>query len=148
MDEWRRYSIWRKIITIAVLLFAAAGMAIIGAWALYQLGVTNNRGAVDKNYRYLMSVSEMENIPREKLNTKQLDEQWSLQCARLAAFGRYYPENARLIMRAAQSSSNPLIINKFLTAIGRILKPFTLISSLISLKIFDNTAFDDCSVKS
>ncbi len=116
VDEWRRYSIWRKIITIAVLLFAAAGMAIIGAWALYQLGVTNNRGAVDKNYRYLMSVSEMENIPREKLNTKQLDEQWSLQCARLAAFGRYYPENARLIMRAAQSSSNPLIINKMIAA--------------------------------
>lgn len=116
MDEWRRYSIWRKIITIAVLLFAAAGMAIIGAWALYQFGVTNNRGAVDKNYRYLMSVSEMENIPREKLNTKQLDEQWSLQCARLAAFGRYYPENARLIMRAAQSSSNPLIINKMIAA--------------------------------
>ena len=58
---WRR-PWWRLAIDIVLVLFALAGMAIIGAWGLYQFGVTNNRGAVDKNYRYLMSVSEMQSL--------------------------------------------------------------------------------------
>ena len=44
------------------MLVARIGGVLVILLGLYQLGVTNNRGAVDKNYRYLMSVSEMENL--------------------------------------------------------------------------------------
>ncbi len=54
---------WRKTIDVLLVLFALAGAAIIGAWAFYQLGFTKNKGQVDKNYRYMMSVSEMERAP-------------------------------------------------------------------------------------
>jgi hypothetical protein len=108
--------VWRKVCDILLVLFALAGAAIIGAWGLYQLGVTNNRGAVDKNYRYLMSVSEMEDLKNAKLTQAQIDEQWALQYGRLAALARFYPENARLMLRAAQYSDDPLVVNRMVAA--------------------------------
>ena len=72
--EFKQRPTWRKVCDILLVLFALAGAAIIGAWGLYQLGVTNNRGAVDKNYRYLMSVSEMEGLKDAKMTQEQLDE--------------------------------------------------------------------------
>ena len=74
--EFKQRPWWRKVIDILLVLFALAGAAIIGAWGLYQLGVTNNRGAVDKNYRYLMSVSEMEGIGTNVATQEQIDAQW------------------------------------------------------------------------
>ena len=114
--EFKQRPVWRKVCDILLVLFALAGAAIIGAWGLYQLGVTNNRGAVDKNYRYLMSVSEMENLKNAKLTQAQIDEQWALQYGRLAALARFYPENARLIMRAAQYSGDPMVVNRMVAA--------------------------------
>ncbi len=107
---------WRKVLDILLLLFAIAGAAIIGAWGLYQLGVTNNKGAVDKNYRYLMSVSEIEDMKRSELTDLQLDEQWALQYGRLAALARFYPQNAKLMLHAAQLSDDPLVINRMVAA--------------------------------
>ena len=107
---------WRKVFDVLLVLFALAGAAIIGAWGLYQLGVTNNRGAVDKNYRYLMSVSEMEELKGAKMTQAQIDEQWALQYGRLAALARFYPENARLILRAAQFSGDPMVVNRMVAA--------------------------------
>ena len=83
--EFRMRPLWRKVCDILLVLFALAGAAIIGAWGLYQLGVTNNRGAVDKNYRSLMSVSELEDLKHAKLTSEQVDELWAMQYARLAA---------------------------------------------------------------
>ena len=114
--EFKQRPVWRKVCDILLVLFALAGAAIIGAWGLYQLGVTNNRGAVDKNYRYLMSVSEMENLKNAKLTQAQIDEQWALQYGRLAALARFYPENARLMLRAAQYSDDPLVVNRMVAA--------------------------------
>ena len=114
--EFKQRPVWRKVCDILLVLFALAGAAIIGAWGLYQLGVTNNRGAVDKNYRYLMSVSEMENLKDAKLTQEQIDEQWALQYGRLAALARFYPENARLMLRAAQCSDDPLVVNRMVAA--------------------------------
>ena len=108
--------LWRKIADIVVLLFALAGAAIIGAWGLYQLGVTNNGGAVDENYRYLMSVSEIEDLQHAKLTAEQVDNEWALQYGRLAALARYYPVNARLILSAAQHSNDPLVVNRMVAA--------------------------------
>lgn len=114
--EFKQRPVWRKVFDVLLALFALAGAAIIGAWGLYQLGVTNNRGAVDKNYRYLMSVSEMEELKGAKMTQAQIDEQWALQYGRLAALARFYPENARLIMRAAQFSGDPMVVNRMVAA--------------------------------
>ena len=114
--EFKGRPTWRKVCDILLVLFALAGVAIIGAWGLYQLGVTNNRGAVDRNYRYLMSVSEMEEMKDAKLTQEQIDEQWALQYGRLAALARFYPENARAMLRAAQSSEDPLVVNRMVAA--------------------------------
>ena len=93
---------WRKAIDIILVLFALAGMAIIGAWGLYQLGVTNNRGAIDQNYRYLMSVSEIEKA--KEMTPEELDELWASQLDRLAALAHRYPVNARLILNASSGT--------------------------------------------
>ena len=114
--EFKQRPVWRKVFDVLLVLFALAGAAIIGAWGLYQLGVTNNRGAVDKNYRYLMSVSEMEELKDAKMTQAQIDEQWALQYGRLAALARFYPENARLILRAAQFSGDPMVVNRMVAA--------------------------------
>ena len=114
--EFKQRPVWRKVFDVLLVLFALAGAAIIGAWGLYQLGVTNNRGAVDKNYRYLMSVSEMEELKGAKMTQAQIDEQWALQYGRLAALARFYPENARLMLRAAQYSDDPLVVNRMVAA--------------------------------
>lgn len=114
--SWCQRTLWRKVFDVVLVLFASAGAAIIGAWGLYQLGVTNNRGAIDENYRSLMSVSEIEDLKHAKLTREQINDQWALQYGRLAALARYYPENARLILSAAQYSNDPLVIDRMLAA--------------------------------
>lgn len=116
--EFKQRPTWRKVCDILLVLFALAGAAIIGAWGLYQLGVTNNRGAVDKNYRYLMSVSEMEGLKDAKITQEQLDEEWAKQLERLAALAHRYPINTRLILNAAVVSDDPLIINRMVAALS------------------------------
>ena len=108
--------VWRRIFNIAVYLFAAAGFVIIGAWAFFKLGFTNNKGAVDKNYRYLMSVAEMEQLQDSILNPEQRNTIWINQFVKLAAFGKFYPENARLILEAAQYSDNPFLVDRMIAA--------------------------------
>ena len=114
--EFKQRSLWRKVCDILLVLFALAGAAIIGAWGLYQLGVTNNRGAVDKNYRYLMSVSEIEQI--KELSPEELDELWASQLDRLAALAHRYPVNARLILQGAAVSDDPLLIDRMVAALS------------------------------
>ncbi|MBQ3580677.1 MAG: hypothetical protein II975_06795 [Bacteroidales bacterium] len=107
---------WRKIIDILLVLFALAGFAIIGAWAFYQLGFTKNKGTIDKNYRYMMSVSEMESLKDSTLTPEQIDELRLTQYARLAAYARFYPVNARLILHAAQRCDDPTMVDKMIRA--------------------------------
>ena len=106
----------RKIFNLVVYAFALAGFGIIGAWAFYQLGFTKNKGAVDENYRYLMSVGEMKSMQDSTLTRQQINEQWSNQYSRLAAFGKFYPENARIIMNAAQHGDNPQVVDRMIAA--------------------------------
>ena len=42
-------SVGRRIFNIVVYAFALAGFGIIAAWAIFKLGLTNNKGAVDSN---------------------------------------------------------------------------------------------------
>jgi len=114
--DFKQRPIGRKIMDILLVLFALAGFAIIGAWGLYQLGITNNRGAVDKNYRYLMSVGEMQHLKDAHLTQEAVDEQWSLHIGQLASLARFYPENARLILQAAAVSDDPELVDRMLAA--------------------------------
>lgn len=116
--DFTQRPLWRKVCDILLVLFALAGLAIIGAWALYQMGVTNNRGAVDKNYRYLMSVSEMKDLKNARLSQQEIDEQWAMQVGELAVLARLYPVNARLILQAAAASNDPLVVQRMVAAAG------------------------------
>ena len=117
-SDFLQRPLWRKIADILLVLFALAGIAILGAWALYQLGITNNRGAVEKNYRYLMSVGELERMQRNEPMQTQTDEQWALQVGRMAALARLYPDNARSMLRAAVQSDDPQTVDRMLAALA------------------------------
>ena len=75
-QDWRQRSFGRKVLDIVVWLFALAGFAIIGAWAFYQLGLTNNQGAEDRNSRYMLSVDEMEGLKDSTLTASQMQQRW------------------------------------------------------------------------
>ena len=107
---------WRKTINIVELLFALTGFAILGAWAVYQLGLTKNGGAVDRfsNERSLVASID---VDAAKLSQEQIDAEWSMRYGRLAALSRYYPVNARLILDAAQQSNNPLLVDRMIKAV-------------------------------
>lgn len=114
--SWRRRTTIRKVFDIVVGLFALAGFGIIGAWAFYMLGGTKNKGAEDKNYRYMMSVAEMESLKDSTLMQEEVHEIWIDQYFKLAAFAKFYPTNAKLITEAALHSQDPMIIDKMLAA--------------------------------
>lgn len=117
MEETKKKRpMWRTIFHILVYAFALAGFGIIGAWAFYQLGFTKNKGAVDENYRYLMSVSEMKDLQDSTLTPEQRLDQWGRLYTRLAAFSKFYPTNARLIMDAVEQSGNPAIADPMMAA--------------------------------
>jgi hypothetical protein len=113
---WRLRPWWRKVLNVVTLVLALSGAAIIGAWGLYQLGVTNNGGAVDKNYRSLLEVSEIEDLKGTELTRQELDDEWALQYGRVAALARFYPLNARMILAAAQRSDDPRVVDRMLAA--------------------------------
>ena len=116
--QFRKRSAGRRIFDILVGLFALAGFAIIGAWAFYQLGFTKNRGAQDRNYRYMLSVDEMKSLQDSALTEQQVQERWMRQYAKLAAFSKFYPTNAQLIAQAAQYSHDPMLVDRMLAACG------------------------------
>lgn len=115
-QDWRRRSFWRKTLDIVVWLFALAGFAIIGAWAFYQLGFTNNRGAVDRNSRYMLSVSEMESINDSEYTPEQVQQRWMRQYLKLAVFSKFFPTNAQLITTAAQYGHDPMLVDRMIAA--------------------------------
>lgn len=92
--------------------FALAGIAIIGAWAFYKLGFTNDRGGIDHNNRYLMDISEMKAEIKDSVSQQEKLDTY----LKLAVFGKYYPENARLILHALNKGTDLRIIEQMLAA--------------------------------
>ncbi len=111
--DFKQRPLWRKILDVALVLFAAAGAAILGAWALYQLGVTNNNGAVDKNYRYMVATADL-------AATGRADETVDLpsQLQRLAVVAERHPVNARLMLDAIATCDDPLLLDRMLSALA------------------------------
>ena len=111
--DFKQRPLWRKICDILLVLFALAGAAIIGAWGLYQLGVTNNRGAIDKNYRYMVSASE---VAQGAVRQDTVDLHGQL--LRLASVAEHYPVNARLMLNAVVQSDDPTLLDRMLAALA------------------------------
>ncbi|MBP3254237.1 MAG: hypothetical protein J6M30_06995 [Bacteroidales bacterium] len=82
--------------------FALFGLGVFGAWAVYELGLTNNGGLVDKNNRYLASVSE-DSTSNPADTTYRFRTQNYLK---LLCLGKLYPHNAKLIVDGLRNSSD------------------------------------------
>lgn len=114
----RHFSSWKAFSKLCynILLygFALAGMAIIGAWGIYQLGWTKNKGAVDQNNRYLAQVSELgiQNKKSKKINSEKLSEEF----LKLSIISKLYPKNADLIMQAIKTSDGGTDISQMIAA--------------------------------
>ncbi len=112
----KKRKVWRVAYNTLLYLFALAGFGMLGAYAFYQLGFTKNKGAVDKNYRYLMSVAEMESLKDSTLTAAQVHDQWTNMYLRLAAFSKFYPTNAQLIRAAAEACGDPMVAERMMAA--------------------------------
>lgn len=110
--SWRSFKIRTKIFMIGVFLFALAGGAIIGAWGIYQLGFTKNRGGVDDNNRYLANYKE----DNKMVDSSKIFEENMQNYLNLVALSKIYPTNAHLIMDADRLSGRPDGINQMIYA--------------------------------
>lgn len=104
---------WRtRICQIFLHLFAFAGMAILGAWAIYQLGLTNDSGKVDDNNRYLANYRE----PVGEADSAQQFNDMMDGFIDLALLNKAYPLNAHLIYEASQHCKRPDCIKRMVYA--------------------------------
>ena len=92
--------------------FAIAGAAIIGAWAIYKLGLTNNRGAIDQNNRYLAEVATIE-IPTDSVSISAADAN---RMIKMAALNKVFPFNGQIIWKATRYCENPQMIDQMIAA--------------------------------
>ena len=92
--------------------FAIAGAAIIGAWAIYKLGLTNNRGAIDQNNRYLAEIATIE-IPTDSVSISAADAN---RMIKMAALNKVFPFNGQIIWKATRYCENPQMIDQMIAA--------------------------------
>lgn len=110
--SWKGFKVRTKIFMIGVFLFALAGGAIIGAWGVYQLGFTNNKGGVDENNRYLADYKTQSGLT----DSSKIFEENIKSYLNLVALSKIYPTNAHLILDAAKYNDRPDGINQMIYA--------------------------------
>ena len=110
--SWKRLKGRTKFYLIVLHLFALVGAGILGAWAFYELGFTNNKGGADQNNRYL---SENQKYT-SRSDSVDSQEQILTDYRSLSVFRHFYPKNADLIFNAAQFSDRPTAISEMLYA--------------------------------
>ncbi|MDD4394466.1 MAG: hypothetical protein PHQ33_01065 [Bacteroidales bacterium] len=115
---WKRSNVTTKIYQVLVHLFAIAGGCILGAWAIYQLGLTNNSGSVDANNRYLANYKAVANTTDSSLIFARAMQNYM----DLAILSKYYPHNARAIFEAAQNTDRIDGVERMLYAASMYLK--------------------------
>ncbi len=129
---------WVRVTYLSLLhLFAIYGAIQIVGLVIFKLGLTNNSGTVDKNSRYLMEVSEMNDLAKNDTSARQRIQVDLDQYVKMAAFGRFYPENARLMMQTLRTCDNPSVVSQMIAA-----------ASLYADKNEDYTKFLDKMLKS
>lgn len=115
----RKYTVWqlRKLLKkkslawqIFIHTFAAVGFALIAAWALYQTGITNDPGSVDKNSRQMASyTSRIDTSSAATIAKQQFQSQLDL-----IILNKLYPTNARLISEASKYGDCPDAIDRMI----------------------------------
>lgn len=110
--SWKRLKGRTKFYLIVLHLFALVGAGILGAWAFFELGFTNNKGGTDKNNRYL---SENQKYTA-KSDSMDSQEQILYDYRNLSIFRKFYPKNADLIFKAAQHSDRPTAVQEMIYA--------------------------------
>ena len=106
----------RRTYLVLVHLFAIYGAVQIGGLVIFKLGLTNNSGTIDKNSRYLMEVSEMNELSKSDTSAQARQQLALDQYVKMAAFGRFYPENARLMMQTLRTCDNPTVVSQMIAA--------------------------------
>lgn len=101
---------------VLVHLFAIYGAIQIGGLVIFKLGLTNNSGTIDKNSRYLMEVSEMNDLSKSEMSAEERIQVDLDQYVKMAVFGRFYPENARLMMQTLRTCDNPAVVSQMIAA--------------------------------
>lgn len=110
--SWKRLKGRSKAYIIVLHLFALVGAGILGAWAFYELGFTNNKGGADKNNRYLSGSQQYAAI-KDSVNSQEK----TLKGYRdLSVLRQFYPKNADLIFNAAQFSDRPTAVQEMIYA--------------------------------
>ena len=106
----------RRTYLVLVHLFAIYGAIQIGGLVIFKLGLTNNSGTIDKNSRYLMEVSEMNDLSKSGASAQERIQVDLDQYVKMAVFGRFYPENARLMMQTLRTCDNPAVVSQMIAA--------------------------------
>ena len=110
--SWKRLKGRTKFYLIVLHLFALIGVGILGAWAFYELGFTNDKGGADQNNRYL---SEKQGYTAQSDSVDS--QQRTLADYRLLSVLReFYPKNADLIFNAVQFSDRPTAVQEMIYA--------------------------------
>ena len=110
--SWKRLKGRTKFYLIVLHLFALVGAGILGAWAFFELGFTNNKGGADKNNRYLTE-SQHYLASSDSVNSQEA----ALNGYRdLSVLRQFYPKNADLIFNAARYSDRPTAVQEMIYA--------------------------------
>ena len=110
--SWKRLKGRTKCYLVVLHLFALIGAGILGAWAFFELGFTNNKGGADKNNRYLTE-SQHYLASSDSVNSQEA----ALNGYRdLSVLRQFYPKNADLIFNAAQYSDRPTAVQEMIYA--------------------------------
>ena len=110
--SWKRLKGRTKFYLVVLHLFALVGAGILGAWAFFELGFTNNKGGADKNNRYLTE-SQHYLASSDSVNSQEA----ALNGYRdLSVLRQFYPKNADLIFNAAQYSDRSTAVQEMIYA--------------------------------
>ena len=110
--SWKRLKGRTKLYLIVLHLFALIGAGILGAWAFFELGFTNNKGGADKNNCYLTE-SQRYLASSDSVNSQEA----ALNGYRdLSVLRQFYPKNADLFFHAAQYSDRPTAVQEMIYA--------------------------------
>lgn len=114
----KNYKKSSRIYLVFLHVFALFGIAMIAAWGLYKLGITNNAGGIDKNNRYLADYRA-----KYKHNDTTAFFESNLQNQiYLSLLNKVYPVNARLIFEANKDNTNPNGVDRMIYALNLYLK--------------------------
>ena len=110
--SWKTLKVRSKIYQIFVHLFALMALGMIGAWAIYKIGLTNDEGSVDPHNRYLADYKSMGTLTdSSKIYDAKLQNYIDL-----AILNRVFPTNAHLIYEACHEGTDPERVNQMIYA--------------------------------